>query len=243
MLPTKPVVTKPVVTKPVVSKPVIAKPTPVVHTKATVTPTGTQVTARVVPKKTSPVKPVQQKVIHKEEPRIPTLGSSLSVQNLLDFNSQIGAQSNSQSKMTPKNGQTMIISNSISPQQVLAAQQVQHINGNGIQVGAVQQQRAPSFSVQQIIAPTTVNSHLIQTDPKFTGGLNFNQMSRSSQQQLQQQQQLLQQANLINSTLSSSALPNDLNLIEPTLPYSSSSQQLDAQQQLFVRQQQVKHNM
>ena len=226
--------TKPVVTKPVVSKPVVAKPTPVIQAK----PSST--TARVVPKKSSPVKPVQQKVIQKEEPpRIPTLGSSLSVQNLLDFsNSQI-QQPTSQPK---KNGQTMIISNSISPQtHVHLAQQVQHINGNGVQVGAVPQQRAPSFSVQQIIAPTTVNSHLIQADSKFTGGLNFNQM-RSTQQQLQQQQlqqQQLLQANLINSN----ALPNDLNLIEPTLPYSSSNQPLDAQQQLFVRQQQVKHNM
>ena len=96
---------------------------------------------------------------------------------------------------------------------------------------------------------TGVSSHhLIQSDPKFTGGLNFNQIQRQTQQQQQQvttqQQQaaqhLQQQQFLQSSMMSSSAnLSNDLNMIEPTLPF----QPTDPQQQLFMRQPQVKHNM
>merc|ERR1711970_1622333 len=110
------------------------------------------------------------------------------------------------------------------------------IQNNGMATMLQQQTRQP-FSVQQIIAPSTAavtsSHHLIQADPKFTGGLNFNQIT---QQQQQQQQSYLQQSGMMNS----SSLSNDLSMIEPTLPFQPTTQSLDhatAQQQLFMRQQ------
>ena len=122
-----------------------------------------------------------------------------------------------------------------------------------------------AFSVEQLMTGGSpsgnqqfkpVRPSIIQSDPKFTGGLNFAQIRHLNSQQQQQRQPGLQ--NVLgqqrqfpvsaNSQHPQPALANDLSLIEPTLPYTShqlsEQQQIQQQQQLqYLRQQQVNHNL
>merc|ERR1712242_19326 len=196
--------------------------------------------------RSSPVKAVQPKTVIQSSNGL----HSLSVSNLLDFSTS-GNSSNLTKTPTVKTeprAETLTPKQSVANNSTIMNSQAMIIQNSPMLL----QQRQP-FSVQQIIAPNPVSSsvsshHLIQSDPKFTGGLNFNQIQRQTQQQVttQQQQQvaqhLQQQQFLQSSMMSSSAganLSNDLNMIEPTLPF----QPTDPQQQLFMRQPQVKHNM
>jgi len=197
---------------------------------------------------TSPVKSVQPKVLKAAS----TAVSSLSVASLLDFSGSMNAKSVKQER----SNKPLIPKTTITNHPAIAtslAHPAMIIQNNGM--ATMLQQRQP-FSVQQIIAPSTAavtsSHHLIQTDPKFTGGLNFTQITQQQQHRAQHPQtsqpllQQQQQSYLQSGMMSSNSLSNDLSMIEPTLPFQPSSQSLDhaaAQQQLFMRQQQVKHNL